>query len=80
MASREYLIEFQNQYRSSLENIYIYQTVRQAKPWYVIIYGDYDSVKSAQLAAKNLPNAFRNMPSWVKKWQVVHNDLRLNNE
>jgi len=80
MASREYLIEFQNQYRSSLENIYIYQTVRQAKPWYVIIYGDYDSVKSAQLAAKNLPNAFKNMPSWVKKWQVVHNDLRLNNE
>ena len=80
MASREYLIEFQNQYRSSLENIYIYQTVRQAKPWYVIIYGDYDSVKSAQLAAKNLPNAFRNMPSWVKKWQVVHNDLWLNNE
>jgi len=80
MASREYLIQFQNQYRSSLENIYIYQTVRQAKPWYVIIYGDYDSVKSAQLAAKNLPNAFRDMPSWVKKWQVVHNDLRLNNE
>jgi len=80
MASREYLIEFQKEYRSSLENIYIYQTVRQAKPWYVIIYGDYDSVKSAQLAAKNLPNAFRNRSSWVKKWQVVHNDLRLNNE
>lgn len=81
MASRQYLAEFQQQYNTGQEkNVFTYQTVLNNKPWFVVVYGDYPSMQSAQLAAKNLPGVFKNMSTWVKKWQVVHNDLRLNNE
>lgn len=81
MASRQYLAEFQQQYNTAQEkNVFTYQTVLNNKPWFVVVYGDYPSMQSAQLAAKNLPGVFKNMSTWVKKWQVVHNDLRLNNE
>jgi DamX protein len=80
MASKRYLSLFKQEYNFPQENLFLYQTLYQNKPWFVVLYGEYDSIESAQLAAKNLPPEFKNMPNWVKKWQVVHNELRLNNE
>tara|TARA_R110001583_G_scaffold6499_2_gene32827 strand:+ start:14710 stop:16506 length:1797 start_codon:yes stop_codon:yes gene_type:complete len=80
MASRQYLTEFQQQYNTAQENVFTYQTVRNNQPWFVVVYGEYTSIKAAQLAANNLPSVFNNMSTWVKAWRVVHNDLRLNDE
>ena len=80
MASREYLVTFQQQYNTAQENVYTYQTVRNNKPWFVVVYGEYTSIKAAQFAANNLPGIFKNRSTWVKAWRVVHNDLRLNDE
>lgn len=80
MASRQYLAEFQQQYNTAQENVFTYQTVRNNQPWFVVVYGEYTSIKAAQLAANNLPSVFNNMSTWVKAWRVVHNDLRLNDE
>jgi DamX protein len=80
MASRSYLSAFQNKYDASLPDVYAYQTVRQNKPWFVVIYGEYSSKAAANAAKRNLPAAFKGMPTWVKTWQTVHDDLRLNNE
>ncbi|WP_137297372.1 AAA family ATPase [Psychromonas sp. SP041] len=80
MASRPYLAAFQQKYKSNTENVFSYKTIRNNKPWFVVIYGEYSSVESANLAIKSLPEAFKGMPTWIKTWQAVHNDLRLNNE
>ena len=79
MSTRAYLTDFQ-QKLDSTENVFIYQTIRNNKPWFVVVYGEYTSQASANLAIKNLPSAFAGMPTWIKPWQAVHNDLRLNNE
>lgn len=80
MASEKTLLLFKVNHDLPQENIFIYETVRKTKPWFVVTYGEYNSFESASLAAKNLPSTFKGMPTWIKKWQVVHNDLRLNNE
>ena len=80
MASRPYLAAFQQKYKSNTENVFSYKTIRNNKPWFVVVYGEYSSVESANLAIKSLPEAFKGRPTWIKTWQAVHNDLRLNNE
>jgi len=80
MATKRYVELFKEQSKFPQENLFLYETVYQNKPWFVVLYGDYDSVRSAQLAAGNLPDAFKGMSSWVKQWQLVHNELRLNDE
>ena len=80
MASRQYLAVFQQKYNSDQKNVFSYKTIRNNKPWFVIVYGEYSSLESAKVATKNLPSPFKGMPTWIKTWQAVHNDLRLNNE
>ena len=80
MASRRYLTAFQQKYNSDQKNVFSYKTIRNNKPWFVIVYGEYSSLESAKVATKNLPSPFKGMPTWIKTWQAVHNDLRLNNE
>jgi len=80
MATQRYVDLFKQQSNFPRENLFLYQTTYQNKPWFVVLYGDYESVSAAQVAAKNLPGALKGMQSWVKQWQLVHNELRLNNE
>ena len=80
MASKRYLDLFKQKFKFPQENLFLYETVYQNKPWFVVLYGDYDSVNTAQVAARNLPEAFKAMSSWVKQWQLVHDELRLNND
>ena len=80
MASRQSLALFKRNYHLPQKNVFVYQTIRKNKPWFVILIGEYNTMKSALVAAKALPPPFTGMPTWAKKWQVVHNDLRLNNE
>ncbi|MDN2664036.1 AAA family ATPase [Psychromonas sp. 14N.309.X.WAT.B.A12] len=79
MSTRSYLADFKRKFGST-ENVFTYQTIRNNKPLFVVVYGEYTSKASANLAIKNLPRAFAGMPTWIKSWQAVHNDLRLNNE
>lgn len=80
MASKRYLELFKKESKFPQENLFLYETVYKNKPWFVVLYGDYDSRNAARLAAKTLPEIFDGMPHWVKRWQLVHNELRLNDE
>ena len=80
MAAEKSLQQFIFQYGLPKTNIHVYQTIRNNKPWYVVIFGEYDSWESAKNASKTLPDSLANLDSWIKKYQLVHQDLRLNNE
>lgn len=80
MASLQSLTRFANKHQLPQDNVFVYQTIRNNEPWYVVIYGEYDTIRSAQLAAKNLPASFSKINAWVKSWKTVHSDLRLTNE
>jgi len=80
MASEATLQEFISEYGLPAANVYIYKTQRNNKPWYVVIFGEYKSRQSAEQASKELPGSLANMDVWIKKYQLVHQDLQLNNE
>lgn len=80
LSSQVSLELFGDKYNLPQTNVFVYQTVTHSKQRFVVIYGDYDSLASAQLAAESLPAPFKSMPTWIRQWQAVHNDLRLNDE
>ncbi|MCW8995855.1 MAG: AAA family ATPase [Psychromonas sp.] len=80
MASEDTLQRFISEHGLPKENVHIYKTRRNSKPWYVVIFGEYNSWKAAKKASKNLPDLLATPDSWIKKYQLVHQDLQLNNE
>lgn len=62
------------------ENIYVYRTIRNNKPWYVVLLGEYSSFPAAKIAQQGLPGAFSNLPSQVLIYKEIQQDLQLKND
>ena len=80
MASEQSLQEFISEHGAVKRDLHLYQTLRNNKPWYVVIFGEYDTHQAFEKASKALPDSLANLDSWIKKHQLVHQDLQLNNE
>ncbi len=52
-----------------------YHTYYQNKNWYVLIYGDYPSVKLAKQAIPSLPLNVQRMHPWVKSYRTVQKEI-----
>tara|TARA_R110001583_G_scaffold7720_9_gene37937 strand:- start:23214 stop:24896 length:1683 start_codon:yes stop_codon:yes gene_type:complete len=74
--SDQSLKRFIGQHQLPREDVYLYQTVRQEKPWYVVIYGQFESRESATTRAQNLPDTLNSLKTWAKKYALVHQDLQ----
>ncbi|GIC76194.1 SPOR domain-containing protein [Moritella sp. F3] len=57
------------------ENIWTYQTVRNSKPWYVVLYGSFSSVEQANAAKLKLPAAVQKDKPWLKRFTQIQRDL-----
>lgn len=53
----------------------IYQALRNGSIWYIVSYGDYDSISSARGAVKNLPASVQTLGPWVKSLVQVHREI-----
>jgi len=80
LRTKESLQRFIAKHKEARNRLYIYQTVDKNKPRYVVIFGDYDTLSAAKRAANNLPGSLANLETWIKKYQLVHQDLQLNHE
>ncbi|MCW8996142.1 MAG: SPOR domain-containing protein [Psychromonas sp.] len=80
MTSKDSLLQFAAEHNLPQKEVYIYQTIRAKQIWYVVIFGEYASKQAAESASKKLPGSFANMDSWVRSYQLVHQDLHLNNK
>jgi DamX protein len=69
------LNRFINQHQLPQINVYLYKTIRNQKPWYVVIYGQFESRDVAKRISKELPGTLNKLDSWVKKYESVHQDL-----
>ena len=56
-------------------DISIYATEYNNLPRYIILFGQYTSRESAKMASKSLPGTFANMETWVKSFQLIHQEL-----
>ena len=80
MATNVSLQRFVREHGLPNKNLHIYQTIHNNKPWYVVIFGEYESWGAAKRASAALPGSLANLDSWIKKYQLVHQDLQLNND
>ncbi|WP_392340203.1 SPOR domain-containing protein [Moritella marina] len=57
------------------EGIWTYQTVRNSKPWYVVLYGSFSSAEQANAAKLKLPAAVQKDKPWLKRFTQIQRDL-----
>lgn len=53
-----------------------YKAKYQGSPWYMLVYGSYDSAMAARSASDKLPWSIRQLHPWVKPYSVVQREIR----
>ncbi|RYU69943.1 cell division protein [Aliivibrio finisterrensis] len=53
----------------------IYQTLRNGSIWYIVTFGDYESISAARGAVQNLPSSVQSLGPWVKSLVQVHREI-----
>ncbi|MDW7590481.1 SPOR domain-containing protein [Providencia manganoxydans] len=61
--------------RYKLSNYLVYETVRNGRQWYVLVYGEYPNMSSAKRALKTLPSAIQRDKPWIRSLQHVQSEL-----
>lgn len=79
MDSDKSLQQFIEQHNLPQKDVYIYQTIHNNQPRYIVLFGEYKNRQSAVMASKRLPDTFSNTDTWIKTYQLVHQELLLNN-
>ncbi len=59
------------------DGYYLYQTIRNDKPWYVLINGSYKKVSSARKSIEQLPKVMKKWKPFVNKFSEVHRQVSL---
>ncbi|MEA1063111.1 cell division protein DamX [Erwinia sp. HR93] len=62
--------------KENLQDYVIYQTVRNGKPWYVLVHGVYASKDEAKRAVSSLPADVQAKNPWTKPVSQVQSDLK----
>lgn len=57
---------------SGLDDLRYRETVLQGKPWYIVLAGNYSSLKEARTAAQRLPPALRKLKPWPREVPPEH--------
>lgn len=60
---------------SDYSQVYQYKTIRNGKPWYVILYGSFDSKAEANKALLDLPNHVSGFLPWSKPYTSIHQEI-----
>lgn len=59
-----------------LKNYVIYQTTRNNRKWYVLVYGEFFDIPSARKGIKSLPQELQKNQPWPRRIKDVHIELK----
>ena len=76
MSSKQSFDTFAKKYQLPQQNTFVYRAVRDKKRWFIVSYGNYKTLKEASAANNNLPSPFNHSATWIKKFSLVHKELR----
>lgn len=62
--------------KQNLSSYWVYETRREGKPWFVLIYGSYANVAEANKAMATLPADVQAKKPWVKPIRQVHQESK----
>lgn len=60
------------------QQVWYYKTLRKNKEWYVVLYGDFETVDQANAAKAKLPARVKKASPWMKTFSQVQRDLQKN--
>ncbi|VAW94266.1 hypothetical protein MNBD_GAMMA20-1338 [hydrothermal vent metagenome] len=58
------------------QHLAFYQTQRNGKPWYSLVYGDYPDKQRAINARNQLPRALREQKPWIRRFDSIQQTLK----
>ncbi|HHR5913428.1 TPA: SPOR domain-containing protein [Providencia alcalifaciens] len=61
--------------RHKLSNYLVYETIRNNRQWYVLVYGEYPTLSAAKQALITLPKGIQKDKPWVRSIQHVQSEL-----
>ncbi len=67
---------FVGKYKTSQNDLHIYQTEHKSKPWFVVVSGPYPSKIVASSQAKKLPKELRKQNPWIRSIQPIQQLLK----
>ncbi|NRA71844.1 MAG: AAA family ATPase [Gammaproteobacteria bacterium] len=56
-------------------NVYIYQTIRNDKEWFVLLYGSFADRAQAQSVLRNIPADLRSFSPWIKSFKAIQTEI-----
>ncbi len=72
---KQEVIEFINKY--SLEgDVAMFDSMRNGRAWYAVIYGVFDSKQDALAASKDWPTPLNTLPSWLRRFDSVQKQIK----
>ena len=75
-AHRETIEKFIREHKLKNDQLALYQTTRNGKPWYGLVSGDYANKQRAIDARSRLPDPLRRLNPWVRPFADIQKDLR----
>jgi len=67
---------FVTKYKTSQNDLHIYQAEHKSKPWFVVVSGPYPSKIAASSQAKKLPKELRQQNPWIRSIQAIQQLLK----
>ncbi len=64
------------QSRADRSKFYYFSTIYKEKPWYVVVYGQYQNRDEAVTAIRSLPNDLKQRKPWARSIKGVQDDIR----
>lgn len=61
--------------RHKLSNYLVYDTVRNGRQWYVLVYGEYPTMRAAKQALIALPRGIQKDKPWIRSLKQVQSEL-----
>ncbi|AWH88564.1 SPOR domain-containing protein [Limnobaculum parvum] len=62
--------------KNNMTDYWVYSTLRDGKPWFVLVTGNYASATEARSALSGMPQEVQANKPWVRSMQQVHQDLK----
>ena len=62
--------------QSNRSKLFLYKTVRNGKPWYVVVHGVYNTRSEALSAKLSLPADQKKLGAWPRKFSSIHSEIR----
>ena len=73
----EYIADYIKKQHLKFDDVAYFETKNKDKPWFVLVYGQFDNVAEAKAAIASLPKGIQSQHPWIKPLNDVHSAIKI---